>query len=154
MFVFALQAGHGCSPKAASRVRAAPGIEPGTSRTLSENHATRPSSRLMKHASMRFAELRSRIRGLRQGGAERLQMARSMNASAGNRTRVTSMATMYSATRPLMLLTLSSPKMLGALGVGARYVDVRQQSQELVKRVRCPKLMEAKGGLRCLLRAR
>ena len=44
------------------------------------------------------------------------------NASAGNRTRVTSMATMYSATRPLMLLgslhaTLSSA---GELDFSAR----------------------------------
>ena len=28
--------------------RAAPGMEPGTSRTLSENHATRPSSHLLR----------------------------------------------------------------------------------------------------------
>ena len=34
------------------------------------------------------------------------------NASAGNRTRVTSMATMYSTTRPLMLATMPSPNKL------------------------------------------
>ena len=33
-----------------------------------------------------------------------------MHASAGNRTRVTSMATMYSTTRPLMLLVLVSAR--------------------------------------------
>ena len=34
---------------------------------------------------------------------------RGQNASAGNRTRVTSMATMYSTTRPLMLLIARQP---------------------------------------------
>ena len=33
-----------------------------------------------------------------------LKIARAHHASAGNRTRVTSMATMYSTTKPLMLL--------------------------------------------------
>ena len=39
-------------------------------------------------------------------------------ASAGNRTRVTSMATMYSTTRPLMLV--------GTLDIGGRFLVARE----------------------------
>ena len=39
-------------------------------------------------------------------------------ASAGNRTRVTSMATMYSTTRPLMLI--------GTLDIGGRFLVARE----------------------------
>ena len=54
-------------------------------------------------------------RGLTQTGRERQRDGSCdlSNASAGNRTRVTSMATMYSTTRPLMLVHTA-----GAYGYG------------------------------------
>ena len=53
-------------------------------------------------------------------------------ASAGNRTRVTSMATMYSTTRPLMLI--------GTLKIGARAFWLRAKSQYVVVVVVCMQL--------------
>ena len=53
-------------------------------------------------------------------------------ASAGNRTRVTSMATMYSTTRPLMLI--------GTLEIGALAFWLRAKSQYVVVVVVCMQL--------------
>ena len=44
-------------------------------------------------------------------------MGKQSIASAGNRTRVTSMATMYSTTRPLMLMLKFAPRALPAASV-------------------------------------
>ena len=49
------------------------------------------------------------------------------NASAGNRTRVTSMATMYSTTRPLMLLDVNHLLTVSHLDIADRRIQIFRQ---------------------------
>ena len=88
-------------PSRLERARAAPGIEPGTSRTRSENHAARPSSRMVKRnsrqtqsAQVARSPLQGRVRSWPRGAATHAAQISAVkretraNSATGTRTRV------------------------------------------------------------------
>ena len=81
--------------------------------TLRQSHSLYKSKTAAQNAAPRIA---LKHEGARACSTESPQTMIMKNASAGNRTWVTSMATMYSTTRPLMLLT---KKIRGGTLIGA-----------------------------------